>query len=278
MGAELQSLVLLSKDQEYMWSGDPAFWGKKSPVLFPIVGGLKNNQYQCKGSTHSLCRHGFAREKKFTLLEATKTELVFGLRQDAETLARYPFDFSLKLRYTLVDNKLVCSYEVQNPGDSDLYFSIGAHPAFRVPIQDGDAFQDYQLQFSHTEQAPIWPLSPEGLLLTSPQTFTWNTAGSSSCIPLSKPLFYGDALVFKNLLSDTITLRHRTQEKGFHFRFNEFPFFGIWSAKDAPFVCLEPWCGIADSIDTTGELSQKEGIEKCAPGSVFTRQWEIEPF
>lgn len=278
MGAELQDLVLLSKQQAYLWSGDPAFWGKKSPVLFPIVGGLHNNQYQYQGKTYALGRHGFAREKKFLLEKATETELSFLLQADEQTLAQYPFAFDFRVTYHLHGAVLRCTYTVTNTHHSDLYFSVGAHPAFRVPLEEGESYNDYQLVFDREEEVPIWPLSEQGLILPEPQPFAWQKRTTGSVIPLTKELFYGDALVFKQLQSNTITLTHQQEKKGLHFRFSGYPFFGIWSAKNAPFVCLEPWCGIADSSQTNGDLTQKEGIMALAAGESFSRHWEVEPF
>ncbi len=268
-GAELQSITRKDNHLEYLWSGDPAFWGKKSPVLFPIVGGLKNNQYRFNGKTYELGRHGFARDKTFELTEHTPHSATFVLTDDDDTLSHYPFPFSLSIRYTITDATLAVRYTVQNTGDAAMYFSAGAHPAFKMPLAEGTAFSDYALHFNAPENAGIWPLSPDGQILPEPEAFFSN----SEVLPISKKLFYKDALVFKHLASNAIAIRSENTPHGLEVRFPGFPYMGIWSAKDADFVCIEPWCGIADHTDASGELTEKEGIINLAPEGIFQREW-----
>jgi galactose mutarotase-like enzyme len=274
MGAELQSLFCKDNQLEYLWSGDPAFWGKKSPVLFPIVGGLKNNTYKHKGTSYQLSRHGFAREMEFTLSAKTKDSISFTLNANKQTLEQYPFLFRFVITYSIHKNTLSCNYQVNNIDIKPMLFSVGAHPAFKVPLVNETAFEDYYLQFDSMETADKWPLSPEGLIQTTPIPFFDNT----NRIDLVKDLFYGDALVFKQLKSNNISLLNSKNKHGFKFEYHHFPYMGIWSAKNANFVCIEPWCGIADSVDTTGELNQKEGIIILTPGELMSRTWSVELF
>ncbi len=268
-GAELQSIIRKDNQLEYLWSGDPAFWGKKSPVLFPIVGGLKNNTYRYKGREYQLGRHGFARDMPFTVTLHTATSINFSLRDSAETLRVYPFPFNLNIRYTVQDATLLVNYEVQNMGDDAMYFSIGAHPAFRVPLEQGTTFSDYALHFSEAETAGVWPLSAGGQIETAPLPYLEQTKQ----LPLKKSLFYKDALVFKHLASTAIAIRSDQTAHGVEVSFPGFPYMGIWSAKDADFVCIEPWCGIADAVNASGELTEKEGILELAPDGLFQKQW-----
>lgn len=268
-GAELQSIVRKDNQLEYLWSGDPAFWGKKSPVLFPIVGGLKDNAYRYKGKTYQLGRHGFAREMTFNVNEHTPASITFSLSDNDDTLTKYPFPFTLTVRYTIQDATLKVGYSVQNTGDEPMYFSIGAHPAFKVPLVEGTSFEDYSLHFSQAELAPVWPLSDEGLIQAAPVPYLENT----SELPLKKPMFYKDALVFKHLASEAISIRSDKTPHGLEVSFPGFPYMGIWSAKNADFVCIEPWCGIADHVFASGELSEKEGIHELAPEGIFKREW-----
>ncbi|MBO9153741.1 aldose 1-epimerase family protein [Chitinophaga sp. GCM10012297] len=268
-GAELQSIVRKDNQLEYLWSGDPAFWGKKSPVLFPIVGGLKNNAYQYKGKTYQLGRHGFARDMAFNVNEHTPTSITFSLSDNEQTLDKYPFPFTLTVRYAIQNATLKVGYSVQNTGDEPMYFSIGAHPAFKVPLTEGTSFDDYSLHFSEAEQAPVWPLSDEGLIQTTPVPYLEDT----TALPLEKPMFYKDALVFKHLASETISIRSDKTPHGLEVSFPGFPYMGIWSAKNADFVCIEPWCGIADHVNASGELNEKEGIHQLAPEGIFKREW-----
>ena len=268
-GAELQSIVRKDNQLEYLWSGDPAFWGKKSPVLFPIVGGLKDNQYRHKGKTYQLGRHGFARDMAFNVSEQTPTSITFSLSDDDSTMAKYPFPFNLTIRYAIQNATLSVRYTVQNTGDEPMYFSIGAHPAFKVPLAGHTSFDDYSLHFSKPETAGVWPLSEAGLIQTAPLPYLGNTTE----LPLEKQLFYKDALVFKHLASDAISIRSGKTPHGLEVSFPGFPYMGIWSAKDADFVCIEPWCGIADHVNASGELREKEGIHELAPEEIFKREW-----
>jgi len=273
-GAELQNLIHTRSGLEYMWRGDPAFWGKKSPVLFPIVGGLKDNTYQYKGKSYSLGRHGFARERDFIVTNQTANSIQFTLEADAKSLEVYPFDFRFSVIYTLDQNKLTVTYLVENKGTESMYFSVGAHPAFALPLVAGTDYMDYYLSFNHLETSGKWPLSPEGLIKKMPDPFLINTKR----LPLTKELFYGDALVFKDLVSDSISILSDKTKHGLQISYDNFPYMGIWSAKNADFVCIEPWCGIADSVDASGDITEKEGINTLSPNESFTRSWVIEVF
>jgi galactose mutarotase-like enzyme len=272
-GAELQSLVNKQTGIEYMWSGDTAYWGKHSPVLFPIVGGLKNDTYYFEDKTYKLPRHGFARDKIFTAEKKTETAAVFTLRHSEETLLVYPFTFTFILRYKLNNNVLSCTYEVYNDGIADSLFSVGAHPAFAVPLVPNTNYADYYLQFNITEILQRWKLQ-DGLISASSQLLPTE----NNKLLLYKELFYEDAIVLKNMQSNIITLGSNKHNHGLHFSFNEFPFFGIWAAKDAPFICLEPWCGIADSVNHNQQLIDKEGINTLAANTSWQRSWSVECF
>lgn len=273
-GAELQSILSKENSLEYMWSGDPAFWGKKSPVLFPIVGGLKNGTYQHQGISYQLGRHGFARERVFTVRSHTTDCIRFSLVSDETTKEVYPFDFVFSIEYSVKGNRLTVTYIVENIGDETLLFSVGAHPAFKVPLVDGTKYEDHQLVFSAHEKAGIYPLSADGLI----EKHTEPLLNNSNSIPLTKALFAKDALVFKELKSNFIGILNHTNTHGLKLHYTDFPYMGIWAAKNADFVCIEPWCGIADSVDASGELAEKEGINQLAPTETFERSWAVEIF
>jgi galactose mutarotase-like enzyme len=151
-------------------------------------------------------------------------------------------------------------------------FSIGGHPAFKCPIENGLTYEDYCLEFDENEDLERWPLNTEGLVLNEPLEISKNT----NTILLNKELFYEDALVFKHLKSNGVTLKSKNSSKQLKFEFKNFPYLGIWAAKNADFVCIEPWCGIADSADTTQNLEEKEGINHLNTGHVFERNFRIE--
>jgi galactose mutarotase-like enzyme len=273
-GAELQSIIHKDFGLEYMWSGDPKFWGKKSPVLFPVVGALKNNSYQYKGKSYQLGRHGFARDMEFEVSEQDKDSITFTLNSNEETLAKYPFKFSFSVAYRLDDNRLNITYVIRNTGEEEMLFSVGGHPAFKVPLVDGTTFEDYFLEFNHFENLSRWPLSRDGLIGDAAIPVIEYT----NKLPLKKSLFYEDALVFKHSASKSIFILSEKTFHGLKLNFKDFPYLGIWSAKDADFVCIEPWCGIADSVHAGGNLADKEGINILAYSGSFERTWSVELF
>src|SRR5882724_13103859 len=150
-GAELDSIYNKTQQLEYLWNGDPAFWGKKSPVLFPIVGTLKNDTYFFNDKEYHLSRHGFAREMEFTVSRKETGSVTFTLLSSEETLLKFPFRFRFDISYTIHHDQLAVAYTVTNTGQGDMFFSVGAHPAFRVPLAAGTAYEDYTLVFSETE-------------------------------------------------------------------------------------------------------------------------------
>jgi galactose mutarotase-like enzyme len=273
-GAELQSIVNKIFGIEYLWNGNPLFWAKRSPVLFPIVGSLKNNTYFYQGKSYQLPRHGFAREMEFQVEKQTQKEIIFLLSSNAETRTNYPFDFEFRIRYQLQGDELSTEYIVTNTDRGILLFSVGGHPAFRLPLVAGTGFDDYYLKFEETENLSRWPISKDGLIQIQPIPVLQD----SNRLNLKKSLFYQDALVFKYPASSEISLKSGKTPHGLLFQMGEFPFLGIWSAKDADFICIEPWCGIADSTNSDQQLERKEGIEKSAPGKVFSRQWRVKLF
>ena len=270
-GAELDSLFNKANELEYMWSGDSKFWGKKSPVLFPIVGTLNNNQYFFDNKSYELSRHGFAREKMFSVIAQTTSSITFELNQDESTLLVFPFQFSFAIIYTIDESRLSVTYLVKNRGSETMYFSVGAHPAFKLPVADELAYDDHYLLFNQTENAGRWPISADGLIETESVPLLNNT----DQLPLSKSLFYKDAIVFKNLQSNEVQLKSDKHAAGFTFTFKGFPYMGIWAAKDANFICIEPWCGIADSVNTNQAFIEKEGIINLPPGDDFERTWSV---
>ncbi|WP_207492154.1 aldose 1-epimerase family protein [Aridibaculum aurantiacum] len=272
-GAELQSIYNKQTSLEYLWSAGPE-WPKKSPVLFPIIGELKNKQYTYNGNIYSLSRHGFAREKEFVLEAQTQNSLTFSLTSSEETKSVYPFDFIFRVIYRLEENRLIISYEVENKGEEEMYFSVGAHPAFALPLQPHLQFTDYYLQFDKKETTQRWPLTDDGLIKTTPTDFLVDT----DKLPLHKDLFSKDAIVFKDLTSSTISIVSDASPHGVNVSFEGFPFMGIWNTKGGDFVCIEPWCGIADSENSSGNLEEKEGIMQLDADSKWSNTFSIEVF
>jgi galactose mutarotase-like enzyme len=272
-GAELTSLYNQATRLEYIWRADPKFWPKSSPILFPIVGALKAGTYTVNGRSFQLPRHGFARDRVFEIESSSAGKVTFLLKDDDATREVYPFAFQLRLVYEVNQFELSVSYRVTNPAGDLLYFSVGGHPAFSVPVVEGTRYEDYYLKFNSAEKAKRWPISKEGLIEEKPEPFF-----DGDRLPLTHELFYKDALVFKDLQSTQISIRSTKHTHGLDFNFHGFPFFGIWAFKDADFVCLEPWCGIADSVSHDGQLKNKEGIIELASGGDWSRTWSVDTY
>jgi galactose mutarotase-like enzyme len=270
LGAELFSILDSKTKVEYLWKGNPEIWGRQSPVLFPIVGRLKENSYESGGKKFSLPQHGFARDMEFKVKEETSDKIVFSLVYNEETLKKYPYKFELQISYSLIKRKLIVGYKVINQQETNLYFSIGAHPGFNCPLLETEKFEDYYLEFSQQETLNLYTLNGG---LVNKETVPY--LNNEKKIPLSYDLFKNDALIFKNYQSDFISLKHKDKGEVFKFHFKGYPFLGIWS-KPGPFVCIEPWYGIADFINHNGLLEEKIGIQSIPSNGEFACEWAVE--
>jgi galactose mutarotase-like enzyme len=273
LGAELQSIWHHGRHQELLWQGDNRFWGRKAPVLFPFVGRFKDDTYHYSGHSYGMGQHGFARDREFEVLHARKEEALFSLQSDEESLQHYPFHFELQLGYRLEGNRLISSYRVSNKGADELYFSIGAHPGFFVPVAENGALNEISIRFEQEEQLQRHLLT-SGLqngrhLDMSPQPTTE--------LPLHHGLFELDAIIFKHLKSSFLSLCHKEQPL-IRLSLEGFPYLGIWTKVGAPYICLEPWCGLADSVAGQDDIQQKEGINRLDAGGVFERTFSLEFF
>jgi galactose mutarotase-like enzyme len=265
LGAELCSLKN-TENKDFIWEGDPAYWGKHSPVLFPIVGTLKNNTYTHNNKEYILTRHGFARDMEFELVDLTANTATFSIQSNSTTLASYPFQFELQIQYTLFHSTLEIAYKVINKDNSAIPFSIGAHPAFALPGN----FENYSLKFENAEPLEYTLLEND---LVSTQTETIDTISNS--VPLTYKLFERDALIFKKLQSNSLTIVEK--EKPFlKVHFEDFPNLGIWTKVGASFLCIEPWFGYSDTTKSNGNIFEKEGIIILKTGDSFQTKFSIE--
>lgn len=254
-GAELNSLVNQKNGNEYIWQANEAHWARHAPVLFPFVGKLKNDGYVVHGHEYSLGQHGFARDREFSILKHDQEVCSFSLKSDEKSLSVYPFQFELIITYKLDENRLLIQYEVWNHDKKEMYFSIGAHPAFNCPHTSGKSRSDYSLRFEKSETAEKHLLD-DGLFNGKTQLML----DDNRTLPIADNLFDDDALVFKNLKSSSVTMNDGEKDM-LQFDFKGFPYLGIWSKnRNSPFICIEPWFGLADHIDHNQELSSKEGI------------------
>ncbi|QKZ12002.1 aldose 1-epimerase family protein [Spirosoma sp. KUDC1026] len=271
-GAELTSIFDKKNTIEHLWQADPAVWPWHAPNLFPVVGGCLNNQLLIDGKAYPMQRHGFARQSQFTLKEVTDTRATFSLAANAQTKAAYPYLFEFQIAYELQEDKLDITYRVVNQDDKTVFFSVGAHPAFAVPFLDGEAYEDYYLEFETDEPLETAMLSAEGY-------FTGETKPiptENNRLALTKHLFDDDALVFKHINSRSVTIRSTKNERAVTVAYDKFPYLGVWAKPGAPFVCIEPWLGCADSVGEQLPIEQKELIQQVAVGETFSATFSIQ--
>lgn len=270
MGAELKSLKRVADAREYLWQGDSAYWSRTSPVLFPIVGALKNGRYRIGEKEYPMGQHGFARDMEFQLKSQVASEIWFSLRSDERTLAVYPYPFLLEIGYELVGSTVIVKWRVSNPEEEPIWFSIGGHPGFLCPIDPGTDQTQYRLSFDEKEQI-VSSCIEDGLLGKDKKTYRLRDGR----LPITADLFDGDALVVENDQAHSVSL---VKPDGTPYLTVDFdaPLFGIWSPpkKKAPFICIEPWYGRCDSVDFAGEFQDREWGQSLSRGS-FEAQYKI---
>lgn len=267
LGAELKS-VQHQNGTEFMWQANPDIWPRTAPVLFPIVGKVKNDVLKVEGKTYPISQHGFARDKQFSLVQQTAQSVTYQLLYSDETLQKFPFDFKLLLSYTWDEDTLICGYEVHNLGVSPMPFSIGAHPGFNIP--DGDMSQ-CSLVFNHIDLIERHVL--EGGLFNGQKSLIPLTDGR---LPLNATLFDDDAIVLKNTTATMVKLEHKLSGYGVKMDFSGFPQLGIWAKKGTQrFICLEPWFGYADATEGHQDMRKKDGVQTLPPHQVFNASYAL---
>lgn len=272
-GAELSSIKSLKSGIEYMWGCDPGIWNSTAPILFPIVGGLKDDSYIWKSNKYSLKKHGFIRENaQLELTGITADSLSFGMSSNKDTRKIYPFDFKFSIHFILEGTKVRVIHQITNTGSEDLYFSLGGHPGFKCPIHPEEKYEDYYLEFESAENSSTWLLHEDGTILDE----TAPVFSNSNIIPLTHELFSKDALIFKDLKSRKVTLRSKKSKEALSVSFEDFPYLGIWAKTNGDFVCIEPWLGIADKWNTDQQLENKEGILQLSEGALFEAEYIVE--
>lgn len=266
-GAELKSLVKKETGTEYMWCADPEYWGRTSPVLFPLVGNVSGKQYRTKGKTYDMGQHGFARDMEFTLESQTDNEIWFVLRSNEETLAKYPYEFVLKLGYRLDGAKVEVLWHVENPSEEELPFAIGGHPAFYCPVTSGVKQSDCYIQFDVA--GPLKCSTIDGYLVGD-RVDTY--ALEDGMLRIDEHLFDNDALIIEKQNIKKVSLCDPKKQVFLTIELDA-PLFGIWRPADpgAPFVCIEPWYGRSDRIGYAGELRDREYENVLAAGE----NWDV---
>lgn len=270
-GAELSSIQSKMNGTEFLWQADPEYWSRHAPILFPIVGKLKNDQYQYQGKTYAMSQHGFARDMGFTVLTQETDKIRLALQYTKETLAKYPFRFLLEVEYSLQADSLMTRYFVTNLSEeNELLFSVGAHPGFNVPLDGEATFEDYTLELSPATQRTFIPVTSEVLLQTDQATQT-----EESNFALSRDLFKDGVLIFETSEKTQMALKSSKSQKQIIMEYQTMPHLGIWSTypAEAPFICIEPWNGLADTFDTSGLLEEKKGINRLEPQELFRTEY-----
>lgn len=273
-GAELCSIVANATGKEYLWQADPAFWKRHSPVLFPIVGSLWNNEYRNNGNTYKLSQHGFARDKEFELIEETDTELRFRLTESEDTLQQYPFPFCLEIGYRLTGNQIEITWTVENTGSEEMHFQIGAHPAFYYPDFNENSEHRGFFAFDRTQGLSYKLIQEKGCIGDKQYPLTLNSEG---LLPLDTHTFDKDALVLEDSQVKRVDLLTPNGSSYLSVHFTA-PVVGLWSppSKNAPFVCIEPWYGRCDRVDYAGEYKDKDWMQHLKEGERFVGRYSVE--
>lgn len=277
-GAELKSLKKKEDGTEYMWNADPAYWGRTSPVLFPFVGGVRDKKYRIGDREYPMGQHGFARDREFVLTEQSGATAWFALEDDAASREVYPFRFRLEIGYRLEGQSLHVMWRVRNWDTKEMYFAIGAHPAFFCPLRAGEEQSDYSLCLRTSDGQALSSFvnrvfGARGLATDRTAVYELE----SGRLPVSEHLFDGDALILENGQTQEIALVDPQGRAYLAVHFDS-PLVGIWSPpkKHAPFVCIEPWYGRCDREGFDGELKDREWENRLAPEQVFEAQYRIE--
>lgn len=274
-GAEVREVYHKKNKLDYMWTGDSKYWGRVSPVLFPIVGRLKKDQYTVDGQVYPMSQHGFLRDVNFEIAAQTADSASFQFESAGLFANIYPYEFKAVIHYTLNEASLIVRWEITNENKEKMYFSIGAHPAFRIPLFENETVEDYKIKAIPAENKKAMEYE-----LTDSLIKEKGPADGVQSFTLTPSLFANDASIYSNM--DYVTLESKTTSYGIDVTLKDFPFVGIWSNYNqeegtiAPFVCIEPWYGVADTRETSGELKEKFGINKLEAGETFHAEYRMK--
>ena len=270
-GAQLTSLYNKITRIEHLWQADPAVWPWHAPNLFPVVGECIDNSILVHGIPYKMGRHGFARHSQFAVMTATSVHAEFSLEYSDATLEVYPYQFQFQVFYHLTGNNLKVTYKVINEDLNCIYFSVGAHPAFNVPFHPAEKFEEYYLQFEYPEDLNKHLLTADGFF-----------SGETERVPLhdgklmlTRELLADGALVFKDLMSKKVLLKSVNRSQYVEVSFPQFPYVALWTKEDAPFICIEPWFGCADTAGKHVNITDKESIKSLGKGHVFEADFTI---
>lgn len=272
-GTEISSIKSKETGVEYMWNADSNIWNSHAPVLFPIIGSLKNNECNINGKTYKIPKHGFVRNNEaIILINRTDEELNFQLDYSEQSLRMFPYKFRFNISFQLQGHKLIISHRVENLDSKEMFFSLGAHPGFKCPLNEGESYEDYYLEFEKKENAVTSLLSADGLITDQ----TKQVLSDANKLPLNPELFNNDALIFKALNSQQVSLKSHKSNHCITVDYSDFDYLGLWAKPNAPFICIEPWLGIADHENSDGDFLKKDGLISLPESQVFNAQYSIE--
>lgn len=280
LGGELLSYKLdgvekIHQGQECIDAYGKVYWKRHFPVLFPIVGKLKQNRTIINGRTYEMSQHGFARDMEFEPITKLDNFHSYVLRSNPSTMVKYPFEFSLYITYRTDGNKLTTIYKVVNDGDNNMPFGVGGHPAFKIDMEDL-LNEEYYLEFDQDEDKIHFLYLVDGLVGTE---YAKNIMIDKRRIKITKDTFNNDAVIMKGITSNKISLKRRRGNKTLlTMDFEGFPYLGVWSKPGAPFLCIEPWYSTADAVKSTGVFAQKSDILVLAPKKEFECKFTVEFF
>ena len=273
-GAELTSILSKENGQEYLWNADEKYWKRSAPVLFPIVGSLKDKKFTAEGSEWPMSQHGFARDMEFKMVkQADGKRILFRLESNEDTLKLYPYKFALEIEYILDRYKLTTVWRVINTDDKEIHFQIGGHPAFNCPLKKGEKQSDYSFNFDTDKDLKFNLLSENGLV----DSYDNVLSNDGGLVKIDEHMFDKDALIIEGGQANKVSI---VKPDGMAYLSVSFdaPLFGLWSpaGKGAPFVCIEPWFGRADAEDFSGDISERKYDNKLAVGETFEAEYSIE--
>lgn len=258
---------------EYLWQGDPAYWPDRAPTLFPFIGRLTGDRYKLNGKIYPMGIHGFAAASEFSVAEHTADCLILVLESNSRIQQSYPFDFTLWITYRLEGSAVAITYRVDNKSADVMPFGIGGHPGFRVPLEDGEAFSDYRLEFSQVCQPDRVGFTPAVYLSGRDEAYP---LAEGKLLPLRHSLFDEDAIILKNMARQ-VTLCSCKSRRSITVSYPDMPYLGIWHwpNTDAPYVCIEPWSSLPARQDVVEEFTCKSDLLRLAPGKTWETVWTI---
>ncbi len=263
-GAELKSLK--NCDREYIWCGNPEVWSGTAPVLFPILGFLKDDKCIIKGKEYHIPKHGIARRRIFNVESSTENKAVFLLKSDSETLKCYPYEFELRVIFTLNSDSLSVEYNIKNLNNDIMYFSLGAHEAYATE----GIIEDYDVIFEENETLDTMLL--DGFLMSNKKLHLFE---NTNTLPIKEEYFEMDTLIFGNLKSKSVVLKNRLNGKKLKVEFPDAEYLAIWHVPNAKYLCIEPWNGLPDYSDTDYDFTKKAGIIKLEPFCEYSNTHKI---